>query len=154
MHIWCSIRVILLKSCRLGAGAAHAVPRSGVNDYLLEAGRGSAAPVRTACFLRPLFHCRRSALPEHLELLHQTRHLGISHRRGEWLIKWARATARAEFVHPARFEEGLGRFMYVVGALELERPFLGPLYRFMTIQARGSIPAGSILCQVRPSFLG
>ena len=33
----------------------------------------------------------------------------------------------------ASFEEGLGRIMFVVGAPELERPFLGPLYRFMSL---------------------
>ena len=33
----------------------------------------------------------------------------------------------------ASFEEGLDRVMFVVGALEHERPFLGPLYRFMTL---------------------
>ena len=38
----------------------------------------------------------------------------------------------------SRFEEGLGRVMYVAGALEYERPFLAPLYRFMTIHPRGS----------------
>ena len=36
------------------------------------------------------------------------------------------------------FEEGLGRVMYVVGALEYERPFLGPLYRFLVLHPRGS----------------
>ena len=38
-----------------------------------------------------------------------------------------------------RFEEGLGRIMFVVGALELERPFLGPLYRFMSLHPRSSV---------------
>ena len=37
-----------------------------------------------------------------------------------------------------RFEEGLGRIMFVVGPLELERPFLGPLYRFMSLHLRSS----------------
>ena len=38
-----------------------------------------------------------------------------------------------------RFQRGLGRIMYVVGALELERPFLGPLYRFMSLHPRTSV---------------
>ena len=38
-----------------------------------------------------------------------------------------------------RFEEGLGRIMFVVGTLELERPFLGPLYRFMSLHPRSSV---------------
>ena len=37
------------------------------------------------------------------------------------------------------FEEGLGRIAYVSGALEFERPFLAPLYRFLTIHPRGCI---------------
>ena len=36
----------------------------------------------------------------------------------------------------AAFEEGLGRIMFVVGALEHERPFLGPLYKFLTMHPR------------------
>ena len=39
----------------------------------------------------------------------------------------------------ARFEEGVGRIMYVVGALELERPFLGPLYWYMSPQTRNTV---------------
>ena len=39
----------------------------------------------------------------------------------------------------SRFEEGLGRIVYVAGALEFERPFLGPLYRFLTIHPRNSV---------------
>ena len=46
--------------------------------------------------------------------------------------------ADSDQVHMARFEEGLGRIMFVVGALELERPFLGPLYRFMSLHPQSS----------------
>ena len=42
-------------------------------------------------------------------------------------------------MHLASFEEGLGRVMYVAGALEHERPFLAPLYRFMTMHPRHSV---------------
>ena len=52
--------------------------------------------------------------------IHQSRHLGISQRRAEWFVKWAREIAATETVHMARFEEGLGRIMCVVGALELK----------------------------------
>ena len=47
--------------------------------------------------------------------------------------------ATTSTVHMASFEEGLGRIMFVVGALEHERPFLGPLYRFLTIHPRDSV---------------
>ena len=49
------------------------------------------------------------------ELLHSTHHLGISQRRAEWFTKWAREVADSDQVHMGRFEEGLGRIMYVVG---------------------------------------
>ena len=73
------------------------------------------------------------------ELLHRTRHLGISQRRAEWFVRWAPETANADYIHLARFEEGLGRIMFVAGALELERPFLGPLYKFMVLRPRDSV---------------
>ena len=35
-----------------------------------------------------------------------------------------------------KFEEGLVRMMFVAGALDYERPFLGPLYRFLALHPR------------------
>ena len=72
------------------------------------------------------------------ELLHRTRMLGITQRRADWLTKWSCEVAAAPVVNMVSFEEGLGRVMYVVSALEYERPFLAPLYRFMTMHPRGS----------------
>ena len=72
------------------------------------------------------------------ELLHRTRMLGITQRRADWLTKLSREVAAAPLVNMASFEEGLGRVMYVVSALEYERPFLAPLYRCMTMHPRGS----------------
>ena len=73
------------------------------------------------------------------ELLHQSRLLGVSQRRAEWFVKWAREVAAAETVHMTRFEEVLGRTIHVVGALEVERPFLGPLWRYMSLHPRNSV---------------
>ena len=61
------------------------------------------------------------------ELLHDTYHLGISERRAAWFTKWAEEVASSHTINTASFEEGLGRLMYVAGALEYERPFLSPL---------------------------
>ena len=61
------------------------------------------------------------------ELLHHSYHLGITERRSQWFVRWARETAAPDTIHMRRLEEGIGRIMYVVGALELERPFLGPM---------------------------
>ena len=70
------------------------------------------------------------------ELLHRSFRLGISARRASWFITWTREVADSTHVHMTKFEEGLGRIMYVAGALDYERPFLGPLYRFLTLHPR------------------
>ena len=119
-----------------------------VDDYHLDAG---GATYRTA-----LFHfftlCATANVPLSwsktaggdvvswvgFELLHRTRTLGITQRRADWLTKWSREVAAAPVVNMAFFEEGLGRVMYVVSALEYERPFLAPPCRFMTMHPRGS----------------
>ena len=66
------------------------------------------------------------------EMSHRTTQLGISQRRADWFMKWASEVAASRTVNMISFEEGLGRVMYVAGALEYERPFLGPLYKFMS----------------------
>ena len=42
-------------------------------------------------------------------------------------------------MHVKAFEEGLGRIMFVAGALEHERPFLGFLYKFLTLHPRSAV---------------
>ena len=61
------------------------------------------------------------------ELLLESRKVGISQRRAEWFVRWSSEIASAPTVHMRSFEEALGRIMFVVGALEYERPFLAPL---------------------------
>ena len=73
------------------------------------------------------------------EILLQPYSLGLSQRRAEWFVKWTTQVAPARTKHMAAFEEGLGRIMFVVGALEHERPFLGPLYKFMTMDPRNAV---------------
>ena len=84
------------------------------------------------------------------EVLHQSRHIGISQRRAEWFVKWAGEIAVAETVHMARFKEGLGRIMYVVGSLELRATFprtTVPVH----VTAR---PKGSWLRSILPEISG
>ena len=73
------------------------------------------------------------------ELLHRYFQVGISARRAEWFSRWTRDMASPDHIHIGKFEEGLGHVMYVVGALEFERPFLGPLYKLMSIHPRNSV---------------
>ena len=75
------------------------------------------------------------------ELLHSSYQLGISERRAAWFVKWTRTTAEQETVHMAKFEEGLGRVMFATGALEHQRPFMAPLYKFMISHPRHSVQA-------------
>ena len=73
------------------------------------------------------------------EILLRSYSLGLSHWRAEWFVKWTTKVAIARTIHMAAFEEGLGRIMFVVGALEHERPFLGPLYKFMTMHPSNAV---------------
>ena len=73
------------------------------------------------------------------ELLHHTYHLEISERRAAWFVKWAEEVASSDSINTASFEQGLGRLMYVAGALEYERPFLSPLYSFLSLSALPSL---------------
>ena len=132
----------------LTADSAHTWHMVVADDYHLEAG---GEHYRFALFA--FFLCCTCGVPlswnkmeggetvvsVEFGLLHSTYHLGISQRRAEWFTKWAREVADSDQVHMVRFEEGLGRIMFVVGALELERPFLGPLYRFMSLHPWSSV---------------
>ena len=82
-----------------------------------------------------------AAVRRHRASHHSSYQLGISQRRAARFIKWTRTTAEQETVHMAKFEEGLGRVMYVTGALEHERPYTAPLCKFMTIHPRHSVQA-------------
>ena len=73
------------------------------------------------------------------ELLLRSRCVGISARRAEWFVRWVETVASSATIHVGTFEEGLGRIMFVAGALEHERPFLALLYKFLTMHPRNSI---------------
>ena len=53
------------------------------------------------------------------ENLHRSYSLGISARRAEWFVRRTRDTASRPVVNMDNFEEGLGRIMYVTGAVIL-----------------------------------
>ena len=67
------------------------------------------------------------------------RSVGITSRRAEWFIRWAEKVADSPTVQMRSCEEGLGRIMFVAGALEHERPFLAPLYKFLTMHPRDAV---------------
>ena len=73
------------------------------------------------------------------EILLRSHSVGISSRRAEWFVRWAEKVASSSTIHMASFEEGLGRIMFVAGALEHERPFLAPLHKFLTMHPRNAV---------------
>ena len=44
------------------------------------------------------------------------------------VTRWAKEVASSTYIQMSRREEGLGRIVYVAGALDFERPFLGPFF--------------------------
>ena len=52
----------------------------------------------------------------------------MSLRRAEWSIWWTQQVANKRTFHMSNHEEGLGRVMYVAGALEQQRSFLSFLH--------------------------
>ena len=71
------------------------------------------------------------------ELLLRPHSIGISERRAEWFARWTEKIASSATVHMGSFEEGLGRVVFVAGALEHERPFLGPLLQISYYASQG-----------------
>ena len=64
------------------------------------------------------------------ELLLKEFQLGITQNRAAWLDGWYSRMLLDRCVQVGRFQESLGRAAFVCGALEFDRPFLGPLYIF------------------------
>ena len=62
--------------------------------------------------------------------------LGVSARRAEWLSHWLRTHLELGYIDIKEFQAVLGRLCFAVGPLEYTRPFLAPLYAWLS-----SIPA-------------
>ena len=103
------------------------------DDYLLESG-GSGYRIGLL-----LFSVLCAVVWVGFEILLRSHSVGISSRSAEWFIKWAEKVASSTTIHMASFEEGLGRIMFVAGALEHARPFLAPLYKFLTMHPRNAV---------------
>ena len=64
------------------------------------------------------------------ELLHCSLQLGISQRRAEWFTRWTLELSQSDFVNMTAFQQGLGRVMYVLGALGVREAALGSSVHF------------------------
>ena len=65
-----------------------------------------------------------------------TRDLGETGRVADEV---GRSSCRFDVYPDEQIRRGLGRIVHVAGALEFERPLLGPLLKFLTIHPRGSV---------------
>ncbi len=59
--------------------------------------------------------------------------LGISESRAQWAIRFCHRVAQDGAVKVGELREGLGRLGYIAGALDFDRPFLGPIYTFVSL---------------------
>ena len=128
--------------------AAHTWHMLVADDFHLEAGGKEYRPALVVFFVL----CAVAGVPLSwnktaggdfvswvgFELLHRCHKIGLTERRAAWFVRWTREVAGQKTVNMTQFEEGLGRVMYVAGALQYERPFLAPLYKFLSMHPRGS----------------
>ncbi len=58
--------------------------------------------------------------------------LGITERRAEWLIGWLSRTLADNRVLMRELRQALGRMVFIYGALPWDKPFLAPLFAFLS----------------------
>ena len=93
---------------------------------------------------RRLWAARTSLVGYHIRL--RERELGISASRTEWLVQRMESLVRNTVADMQAFSEGLGRAWLVFGALDFERPFLGPLYAFAALHPCDAIRPHPYVC--------
>ncbi len=67
----------------------------------------------------------------------RTLSLGISASRAGWVCEWMNRVARDGVVDVSELRSVVGRLAFVAGALEYEKPFLSPIYTFLSLHPRG-----------------
>ncbi len=72
--------------------------------------------------------------------------LGIAENRALWMAGWLERCARDGACCMGEFGSALGRLTFVAGALEFDRPFLGPLHSFQAASPRVGV-------RVLPTFV-
>ena len=63
--------------------------------------------------------------------------LGVSASRAEWAIKWMGGALQEGRVGAVELREALGRLVFAYGALTYDKPFLGPLFAFLSLHPPG-----------------
>ena len=59
--------------------------------------------------------------------------MGLSVARAEWLVGWLRHSAGLKTIEVTNFSGGLGRLNFAATALFYEKPWLGPLYGWISV---------------------
>jgi hypothetical protein len=59
-------------------------------------------------------------------------HLGLSEARSRWLVNWGERILSDKMVQIQDMAEGLGRLGFATGSLEWGRPFLAPMYAWVS----------------------
>ena len=66
--------------------------------------------------------------------------VGISKKRGDWLLGWIAGARANKFVVPARdFTEFLGRLGFISQLITWLKPHLAPLFAWSSITSRGTV---------------
>ena len=68
-----------------------------------------------------------------LELALREARLGISEKRAMWMDQWLTKVLEARAVLTRDLRDALGRMSFVYGALDADRPFLGPLFTYVAV---------------------
>ena len=79
--------------------------------------------------------------------------IGVTEKRTQWAIRWAQDKAREGAVRLGELREGLGRLQFVAGPLDHLRPFLGPLYAWVSRGPRYAQPKLPVMIRLILDFL-
>ena len=79
--------------------------------------------------------------------------LGITQRRADWAVAWLRREATNGVSDVAGFRSAIGRLSFLAGALEYERPFLAPLFTFISVMPTSGIKSLPLYVRIILSHL-
>ena len=78
--------------------------------------------------------------------------IGVTEKRVQWAIRWIGDKVREGTVRLGELREGLGRLQFVAGPLEHLRPFLGPLYAWVSAGPRYARPRLPVMIRLILEF--
>ena len=79
--------------------------------------------------------------------------LGVTEKRTQWAIRWIEDKIRERCVRLGEMREGLGRLQFVAGPLEHLRPFLGPIYGWVSAAPRYAKPRMPVMIRLILEFI-